>query len=467
MNKFLLQWSVIFIAGYFGFYIGVHGGITLQGSLFLGIFLGTILGLILNPVPGQQVVFLSVMLLSLLGVFPLDKTLSGYADSTVWLVLSACLFSRGIIKTGLGKRVSLHFIKVLGNSPLGLGYALSLSDLFLGSMIPSNGARNAGVIFPIAKEICETYESKPGESAHRLGSFLFPLLYQMDVLVCSLFITGQASNVLIAKFAKESAGVDIDYLGWLVAVSVPGLVSFIGIPYLLYYFNPPSIRSLPEAPEAARKELEKIGSMHFGEKLMVSVFALVVGLWITHSIHHISYTTVAMLGVCCLLFTGILKWEDITSEKGVWDIFIWFGGLIMLASGLQTFGITQHLASRVAGVLSGYLWPMALAIALLVYFYSHYLFASVTAHVMAMFVPFLAVVLSGGAPPFLAALLFAVLSNLSACLTHYGTTPGAVYFGAGYVSQKSWWKIGFWLSLFHLLVSGGIGAIWWHFLGKW
>src|SRR5678815_5221445 len=90
----------------------------------------------------------------------------------------------------------------------------------------------------------------------------------------------------------------------------------------------------------------------------------------------------------------------------------------------------------------GWKWWLALASLLLIYFYAHYVFASITAHVTAMFVPFLIVILAAGAPPYLAVLSLAYFSNLAAALTHYGTTPAPIYFGAGYTTQRTWWTLG-------------------------
>ena len=111
--------------------------------------------------------------------------------------------SRGMIKTGLGRRIAFLFIRAIGKHSLGLGYALVLTDMLLAMVIPSNGARAGGIIFPVAKSLAEAYDSRPGETANRLGSFLMTLIYQCDVIVCAMFLTGQASNVLIAKFAQQ------------------------------------------------------------------------------------------------------------------------------------------------------------------------------------------------------------------------------------------------------------------------
>ena len=57
--------------------------------------------------------------------------------------------------------------------------------------------------------------------------------------------------------------------------------------------------------------------------------------------------------------------------------------------------------------MDGWPWWLALVVLLLVYFYAHYAFASITAHATAMYIPFLLVTLAAGAPPMLAVLSLA------------------------------------------------------------
>ena len=163
---------------------------------------------------------------------------------------------------------------------------------------------------------------------------------------------------------------------------------------------------------------------------MLLVFALVATLWMTTAFHGINYAVVAMLGIGVLLLSGVLTWEDVITERGAWDAFIWYGGLVRMAEALGETGITKRFAEVAAGMTVGWYWAAALAVLLLVYFYAHYGFASITAHVSAMYIPFLVVIIAAGAPVALTVLLLAYASNLNASLTHYGTTPAPIWFGA-------------------------------------
>jgi DASS family divalent anion:Na+ symporter len=200
---------------------------------------------------------------------------------------------------------------------------------------------------------------------------------------------------------------------------------------------------------------------------MLLVFALVSVLWMTTALHHIHYAAVALLGICALLLLGVIDWEDVKAERGAWDVFIWYGGLVQLAGALAGTGLVERFAQSVAGFAEGWPWWGALLVLLLTYFFAHYAFASITAHATAMYIPFLAVMLAAGVPTAIAVLSLAYGSNLMAGLTHYGTTPAPIYFGAGYVSQATWWRVGLVASVASLGIWLTLGLAWWRVLGLW
>lgn len=466
-RKRLLRWAIVlFVAGAI-LLIPAPEGITVQSWRLLAIFAATITGSIVQPIPGAAIVLLGVTALAIFNVMKINEVLTGYADPVVWLVLAAFFISRGMIKTGLGRRIAFLFIKAIGRHSLGLGYALASTETVLATVIPSTGARSGGIIFPIAKSLAEAYESRPGPTARRLGAFLMTSVYQCNVIVCAMFLTGQASNPIIARFAREVTGIEISYARWAIAALVPALLSLLLVPWLLYRVFPPEIKHTPAASEFASKELKLMGSMKWSERLMLLVFGLVAILWITTKFHGVDYAAVAMLGISVLLITGVLDWEDLISEKSAWAVFIWYGGLVRMAEALGQTGITKRFAEAAAGLTTGWKWWVALAVLLLIYFYAHYVFASITAHATAMFVPFLIVILAAGAPAYLAVLSLAYFSNLGASLTHYGTTPAPIYFGAGYTTQRTWWALGLITSIVTIVIWSVVGFTWWKILGLW
>ena len=467
LGWYLGKWAIVLGVALIVLVFPPPSGITANSWRLLAIFLATITGSIVRPLPGGAVVLLGVATIAITGVLPVDVALGGYADPIVWLVLAAFFMSRGMLKTGLGRRIAFVFIRAIGHHSLGLGYALVSTDMVLATVVPSNAARSGGILFPLAKSLANAYESKPGPTARRLGAFLLTLMYQCDVIICAMFITGQVSNVLIAKFAREATGIELSYARWALGGLVPGLICLTVFPLVLYRIFPPEIKHTPAASEFASTELRRMGRMSRHEMLMLIVFALIAGLWMTSGLHGVNYAVVALAGIGVLLLTGVLSWDDVVTERNAWDVFIWYGGLVRMAEALAETGIVKRFAEAAGGFTSGWNWWMALALLLLVYFYAHYAFASITAHATAMYIPFVTVIIAAGAPPYLAVLSLAYFSNLSASLTHYGTTPAPIYFGAGYVTQRMWWRIGLIASLITIPIWAIFGFAWWKLLKLW
>lgn len=69
--------------------------------------------------------------------------------------------------------------------------------------------------------------------------------------------------------------------------------------------------------------------------------------------------------------------------------------------------------------------------------------------------------------PALLGLMLGFSSSLMMSLTHYGTGTAPIIFGSGYATLGEWWKTGLVMSVTNLLIWGGTGALWWHWLGYW
>lgn len=433
----------------------------------LAIFVATIIGFILQPLPIGGVAFISVTMAALTGVLKPAETLSGFSNTTIWLIVSAFLFAKGFIKTGLGRRIAYVIMSKIGDSSLKLGYALVLSDLVVAPATPSNTARAGGIIFPIARSLASAFNSEPGPTARRIGAYLMKTEFQGDAITAAMFMTACAPNPLIVLLAAQTLNINISWGMWAAAAAVPGVLSLALVPYLLYKLYPPELKKTPEAKQLARDELAKMGPMSWGEKVVAGVFILALILWSTAQYTKLDATIVAMFGVGLMLATRVIDWKDVTEEKGAWDTLVWMGSLIGLATYLSKLGLIPWFAKMVGASIAGIPWLPALALLMVIYMYSHYGFASLAAHVTAMYAAFIAVAVAAGAPPYLAALSLAFISNLFAGLTHYATGPAPIYFGAGYIDQGTWWRLGFILSVVNLVIWIGVGSMWWHVLGLW
>jgi DASS family divalent anion:Na+ symporter len=448
-------------------FIPAPSGVEPAGMHLLAIFIATIVGIILKPLPMGAVAMVGIAATSMTKTLTINQALSGFGNRVIWLIVFAFFISRGFIKTGLGARIAYLFMALLGRKSLGLGYGLVATDLVLAPAIPSNTARAGGVVFPILRSVAEAYESRPGDgTAGRMGAFLTVTAFQGTVITSAMFLTAMAANPLAAELAS-SQGVEITWVGWALAALIPGAVSLAVVPWILYRLFPPEVRETPEARALASEHLGALGPVKQTEWIMLGCFGLLIGLWVLASPLGIHTTATALLGLVFLLVTGVLTWRDVLNETGAWDTLVWFSALVMMASFLTELGLIPWFSEAVGGLFRGHGWVGAFLGLSLVYFYSHYFFASNTAHVSAMYAPFLAVALVVGTPPLLAALVLGFFSNLFSSMTHYGTGPAPVLFGSGYVEVGDWWRLGFVVSLANLIIWLGVGSLWWRVLGLW
>ena len=444
-----------------------RGGFDARSWGLLCLFAATVCALVTRPIAAGALMITTIAVGAMLRLFTIQDGLSGYGNVTVWLILAAFLFARGLVVTRLGERIAYGIVKRVGASALGLGYSIVLADLVMAPMTASNTARAGGILFPITLNVARVFGSEPGPTAARIGSFLMLALYHGDLVVSAMFLTACAPNPLVAEIVHKGSTARLTWMTWAVGASVPGLVALAAIPYLVYRLAPPIDLDTGAARTLASDRLASMGPLSARERRMLVVFGVVLVLWIAGDWLAISPTTAALLGVALLLLVGVLDWRDIVEERSGWDVFIWFGGLMMLAAQLEKAGFPRAFAQVMASAVHGWPWWWALVAMLVVYLYAHYAFASLVAHVTAMFPAFFATALALGAPPLVAAVAFGVFSNVNAALTHYGTGPAPIIFGAGYVSQPAWWRIGFMLSLAHLAIWLPIGFVWWRVLGLW
>ncbi|MDF3034256.1 MAG: 2-oxoglutarate translocator [Alphaproteobacteria bacterium] len=435
-------------------------------SLF-AIFTATILALICRPLPLGAVCLMSMVIAVMAQDLTLSQALSGFGNPVIWLILLVFFIARAFIKTHLGMRIAYFFVSLIGKHTLGLAYGIVGTELLIAPVIPSNGARAGGIMYPILKSIAESLDSRVGDGTERrVGAYLTQVCFQGNLITSAMFLTAMAANPMAQSMAK-AAGVDITWTNWFTAAIVPGLLSIILIPLLLYFVYPPEIKHHPHAMQLAKDKLKEMGPMSRDEWTMVGVFIFMLFFWIFGIYWHIEATTTALIGVSLLLLTNVLSWEDVLNEKEAWHIFIWFGVLVTMANYLQILGFVDWFSLNVGGLIKGYDWEMVFLAIVLVYFYSHYLFASNTAHVGAMYAAFLAVAIASGTPPLLAALVLGFCSNLFSSMTHYGSTASVVLYGAGYVPLGTWWSLGLLVSIANLVIWLGAGGVWWKVLGLW
>lgn len=456
---------IVVAVGLILWFIPCPEGVDPKGWKVLAIFLATILGLLTKPIAMGGVVFFALTMLALTKTLPLGEVLTAFANANVWLIVTAFFISRGFAKTGLGNRIGYNFIKKLGHTTLGLAYATCFTQYTMGPATPSSTARSGGTIAPLVLSLARVYGSDPEHGTQRkIGSYLMFTAFAANFPVSSAFLTAMAGNPLGVSLAAEY-GIEITWVSWAWGALVPALCAMCVIPIFIYWIYPPEIKHSPEARDMAEQKLKEMGPMTKPEKFMAGTFVGLLVLWIAGTFIGLHATIAAFIGLMFMVYSGVLTWDDVLSEKGAYDCLIWFSGMIMMASCLNKYGVIKWASAGIASFATGFSWPVALFITILFSVYCGYGVASTTAFIGATYSAFLGIALATGAPPLLAAHVLIWMVSIQATLTYYAGGSGPVFMALGYIESGDWIKLGFLTSVLEIITWLAVGAVWWKIIG--
>ena len=434
----------------------VPEGLTNIGWHLAGIYIATIIAIILKVFPLPIILLAGVSLASIaIGVAPGEQwfdseaqkavdvvlkekdVLNGYKSSTTWLVFAAFAMSTAFVATGLGKRIAYLLIGGLGSTTLRLGYVNACLDLLISPAMPSVTARAGGIIFPIMNSVAVSLGSEPDTSPRKAGRYLLLNTYMVVKTTGYFFITAMAPNMLAMELIGKVYGSSHPFLlswpQWFYAASVPGLICLFLTPLVVYFICPPELKKL-DNKAIAKKGLEELGPMTVREKTLLGLFIL-----------------------------AVLSWALGEKNKGAWNTLVWYGGLLGLSGVLEKAHFFDWLSATMQANLNfgGISSTIATIIILFMSVAVRYLFASGGAYIAAMVPVFAAVGLAAGADPTLLALGLLFSNCYGGALTHYGSGPAPVIYGAGYNDIKSWWIVGAVFAFGNLLIHVTIGFAWW------
>ncbi|KAA6405956.1 anion permease [Candidatus Tokpelaia sp.] len=458
-------------------------GMPPQAWRYFAVFLGMVTGMILEPIPATAISFIAVTICIIgadyllfnaqeladpafgSGKEALKWGLAGFSNTTVWLVFGAFIFALGYEVTGLGRRLALILVKFMGRRTLTLGYAIMIIDVLLAPFTPSNTARTGGIIFPIIKNLPSLFRSFPNDpSSRRIGGYLMWMMVVGTSLSSSMFMTGAAPNTLGVEFVNKIAGVQISWLHWFLAFLPAGLILLVITPWLAYIFYKPEVTHSAEVSGWAGGELKKLGGLTHKEIILICLVLLSLCLWIFGT-HIINATVVCLLAVSLMLALRIVPWKDITGYSSAWNTLISLATLVTMANGLTRSGFIDWFSGAMSAHLAGLSASATIIILVLVFYFAHYLFASLSAHTATM-LPVILAIGKGmpGVPMGQLSLLLLFSIGLMGCLTPYATGPGIVIYGSGYIKSRDFWRLG---AIFGVIFISILLLVGWPILALW
>lgn len=406
------------------------------------IFITAIIGVLIDALSIFTASILALVAVVLLKVLTPEKAFSGFSESFILLILAAFLVAKGVIKSGLGRRIAFLLIRRFGNSTLNLGYCIVATDTVLGPAIPSNTARS-GILYPITHALSLDTGSLPTpEGRKKTGSYLMMTAISGHTISSALWLTGMAANPVGAGIAAQF-GVNMNFGNWVLVASLPCIIALMVIPLVLYKLYPPEIKYTPQAPEMAKQALRKMGPMSRREWIMGITFFGMILLWAFSPILNLNLAIVAFLGLSILILSNVYSLQDIREGAGdALETYVWFAILYMISTALNDMGFMKTLGEQIAAYIGDYNWVTVYILLTLLYVAIHYLFVSQTAHLLALYAVFLQVAVNAEVPAALMAFMLSFATNYFAVITPQASSSNVIFAGSGYLPSGDIYKQG-------------------------
>lgn len=437
----------------------VPAGLTAPAWHLFAIFVSAITAVLDGAFPLLTSTTLAAAAVVLTGTISAAKAFAGFANTSVLLVVIAFLVAQAVVKSGLGRRISLFMVSRFGRSSLGLAYSIIITDAVIAPAFPSNTARG-GVLYPIVLSVAQGSGSRPDDpEKRRLGGYLMFCGMASLAVSSALWMTATSANPIGIQVARQF-GFETGFAKWFIAASVPALGAILALPWLIRRLFPPGVGKTPDAPVAARKALRELGPLSRNEWITAVTFVVMVLGWVFGDALSLNVTSMAFAGLGVLLMTNVLTANDIATQGDTLATFLWLAVLFALSGQLNELGFMGWAGQRLASHMDSFSWPTTYIALLVIYVAIHYMFVSQSSQVLALLGVFLEVGIRGGVPaPLMAfALLFA--SSYFSVVTPQGGSQNVIFVGSGYLTQRELYRLGLWTTLFFLAVFLVIGTGW-------
>jgi divalent anion:Na+ symporter, DASS family len=434
-------------------------GLTAQAWHLCAVFVSAIGAVLVGAFPLLTSTMLAVAAVVLTNTVSYSKAFSGFANPSVLLVVIAFLVAQAVVKSGLGRRISLFMVSRFGRSSLGLAYSIVVTDAVIAPAFPSNTARG-GVLYPIVLSVAQGSGSHPDDQkGRRLGGYLMFCAMASLAVTSALWMTATSANPIGIQIVREF-GLQIGFGKWLVVASAPALTAILLLPWILARLFPPGVGETPEAPLAARKELAALGPLSRDERITAIAFILMVTGWIFADRLQLNVTSIAFGGLGLLLLASVLTPNDISTQGDTLTTFLWLAVLFALSGQLNELGFMGYVGQLLASHISGLSWPITYVALIVVYVAIHYMFVSQSSQVLALLGVFLDVGIRGGVPAPLMAFGLLFASSYFSVITPQGGSQNVIFVGSGYLTQRELYKLGLQITLVFLAIFLIVGTGW-------
>lgn len=429
------------------------------------------------PLPATSL--LPLALFPLLGVVDIEDAAAPYADDLIFLFMGGFMLALAMQRWGLHRRIALLTVRAVGTNPVQMIGGFMIATGFL-SMWVSNTATTVAML-PIGLsvlvlvlgdrgaepggEVEEEEEQQPvtGQGASNFATCLMLAIAYAASIGSLATLIGTPPNLFMASFLEEEYDINIGFGEWML-VGLPLAVVFLFIAWVVLtrFVYPPEIDEIAGGREIIQEQLDQMGPISRGEKVVLAVFVLTASAWILNSVLPSFFPAAEALlagvedaGIAIIaaivLFAIPVDWRNgvfaldwPTAVQLPWGILLLFGGGLSLANAVSETGVDVWIGSQVTalGALPVFLLVGVVIVVVI-------LLTELTSNTAttATFLPILAGAAIGLDLGVLAFAVPAALAATCAFMIPVATPPNAIVFGSGHITIVQMVRAGVWLNI--------------------
>ena len=432
--------------------IGYVDGLSPKAKRFLAILAALIFLFVAEPIPLEITAILIGVSLVLFGITSVKEAWAPYMHPVVVFIMCCLIFAISVDKAGLTKRLGVFIIRKAGNSVIRFTFIICIGLGLASSFMHDAAACAIGIVTMVP--LMRAAGIEPYSKTAKFMMLSLPFACSCGGMGS---LIGGGRCMVSAAFLRELTGVEITFLDWIKFCMPAAILTVPAAVFVVYLvFRPEKGLRLPAFDEKPAKWSAL-------EIKTLAILAVLFLLWLTKGFHGIDYSVTGMIGVAALVFTGILKWEDIQANLEWGTALFIFGGGISLGLGMADTGAADYFANLFFPLVKGGGWLLLfLGIAVFGALVTNAM-ANVAAAALVLPIVIPMAKLEGVDPRILA--LCMGMATSFALLLVIGCPPNAIAYSYRYFKSSDLTKVGAVATPILIAILVVVAAVWWKILG--
>jgi solute carrier family 13 (sodium-dependent dicarboxylate transporter), member 2/3/5 len=445
-------------------------GLTPEGARVLGVAAWMTIWWLTGPVPLGATALLPLVLFPALRVASPREAATPYANEFIFLFLAGFMLAAALERWNAHARVAYAIVGAVGTGGgRRVVFGVMVATAFISLWI-SNTASTA-MMYPIALAVGALFGATK-EADNLRTALMLGIAYAASIGGVGTLI-GTPPNLIFAGAARELAGVQVDFVSYMM-IGLPVVVVLLPLCWaLLMVLFPGRVTFTDDAREALRAKRFALGPLRGAERAALAIFTLTAVGWVvrepkdlgvvripglTDLVSGLTDSSVGLIGALAMFIIvarapdgtrqPVLTW---TEARGIpWEVLLIYGGGFSFATAMETQGVAAWLGNLMAGFAG---WPVIgifFGVAAIILLLTE--LASNTT-VAAMSMPIVASLADAVGQPRLTLMLLTTIVASAGFALPTATAPNIIVFGSGRITVRQMVRAGLLLDIVAVVVA--------------